>query len=299
MSLDLTKLIGVQRRQGKITAMCPICQENSRSHLVIFPDGKFSCIKDTSADHRSAIWALAGDGSPGEAPNDEVLPKVEVERTWPPEVLDRLVQDHTYWTKRGISEDVLVSLRGGVATIGQLAARYVLPIFNENEEIIGFTGRSLVNATPRHKHLGKVSSWIWGGLEEIRETRQAVLVEGVGCRLALATHGVPQSLCLFGVNLSEAVLGALIAANPQDIVIATNLDVKHSVGQQAAGKIKRTLDRFFDEGIVRIGLPLAKDFADMSPDQHAEWRRTVLLQEPAISAEISLDTNPKTETLSP
>jgi DNA primase len=230
-------------------------------------------------------------------PNEEAMPTVEVERTWPPEVLDRLVQDNTYWVKRGISEDVLVSLRGGVATTGQLAARYVFAISNENDDIIGFTGRSLINAKPSHKHIGKVSTWIWGGLEEIRETRQAVLVEGVGCRLALATHGVPQSLCLFGVNLSEAVLGALIAAAPQDIIIATNLDVKHSVGQQAAGKIKRTLDRFFDEGIARIGLPLTKDFADMSPEQHTEWKRTVLLQEPAICSEIALDTNPKTETL--
>lgn len=293
MSLDLSKLVNLRRNGSGWVAQCPACaavgnDTKGKNHLGILSDGRFNCIVDNSSDHRSFIFSLVGIGENGQLSSFQpVEPPVEIERTWPVSLLDRLIKDYSYWVKRGVSEEVLVPLRGGVAVDGQMRARFVFPIFNGRDEIIGFTGRSLGNVEPRWRHLGKVSKWVWGDLDEIESTGQAILVEGAGCRLALATHGVPQALPLWGLNISDAVIGALISANPRDIIIATNNE-ESGRGQIAAIKIKRVLDKFFDPGVVRIELPLAKDFLDMSPQQMAEWKEDVLSNKPERA--FSLDT---------
>jgi hypothetical protein len=287
MPLDLSKLQGVKRAQnGAITARCPACAEDGRDHtgdhLVVYPDGRYGCLTCPGAegeDHRKRIWALAGDGSPDGAASgyvcQNVTPQIEIERTWPASVLDRLVKDHSYWVNRGVKESVIVAMRGGVATEFQMKGRYVFPIFNQNGEIIGFAGRALdPKQELRWKHLGKVSTWVWANLEEIAAQEEAFLVEGAGCRLALESRDITTSIPLWGVNLSPAVLAALIAANPKRIHVCTNNDQKHDVGQRAAAKIKATLDKFFDEGVTTVDLPPAKDFLDkaMTEEKWAEWR---------------------------
>ncbi|MEI6819323.1 MAG: hypothetical protein WCL19_06945 [Verrucomicrobiota bacterium] len=74
MSLDISKLELVRIKHGRGTSMkkvaqCPACAEEGGDsqgiHLVIFPDGKFSCIKYPGASgkkHRQRIHELAGDG---------------------------------------------------------------------------------------------------------------------------------------------------------------------------------------------------------------------------------------------
>lgn len=310
MSLDLSKLVNLRRNGSGWTAQCPVCAAAGRdgtnkNHLSILSDGRYNCVVDAS--HRSGIHALVGIGGTGGTGEYSSPPQeqVTVDRTWPASVLDRLVKEHSYWVKRGVKEEILGPLRGGVAVDGQLKGRYVFPIFGDRDEIIGFTGRSLGNIQPRWKHVSKVSRWIWGGLDEIHETGQAVLVEGAGCRLALASHDVPQSLVLWGVNMSEAVLGALIAANPHDIIIATNNEAS-GIGQSAAVKIRSTLNRFFDEGVVRIGLPLKKDFLEMDKTLMDAWKESVLLkgvpaQEPDLRTpfEKGLDSTEISEIIHP
>lgn len=68
MSLDITKLENVSEKfDGKITARCPACAKDGGDkkgeHLVIFPDGKFGCVKyEKDAEHRKVIKMLAGNG---------------------------------------------------------------------------------------------------------------------------------------------------------------------------------------------------------------------------------------------
>ena len=61
-SLDLDRLEKVRHLPGKITARCPACAEEEHdrtgNHLVIFDDGKFSCIADEG--HRRRVWKLVG-----------------------------------------------------------------------------------------------------------------------------------------------------------------------------------------------------------------------------------------------
>lgn len=306
MSLDLSKLVNLRRNGSSWTAQCPVCAANGRdtkgrNHLGILSDGRFNCIVDNSQTHRSAIFNLVGVGQNGENPPIFVAaePPVALDKTWPASVLERLVKDPSYWVKRGVKAEVLEPLKGGVAVDGQMKARYVFPIFDANGVIVGFTGRSLGNIQPRWKHIGRVSSWVWGGLDAIQETGQAILVEGAGCRLALDSYDIPQSLVLWGVNLSEALLAKLIELNPHDIVIATNNEVS-GIGLAAAERIKKTLDKFFDDGVVRIGLPSKKDFLEMSENEINNWRETTLerkMPDNRTEFEIGLDSTDISEII--
>ncbi len=288
MSLDASKLVGATRLAGKTVAQCPVCAEHgadqSRNHLVIFDTGKFGCVIDSSPEHTRAIWHLVGVGGTGDAPIDTAPPPepemVEPPRVWEADLLPRLVKDHSYWASRGISEETVAPFGGGVATNATFKDRYVFPQFNEDGEIIGFSGRCLRKMTDaerkqfkrqKWKHLSPSSRFIWGGLAAVEDYRRAILVESIGDSLALAEHGVPESLCLFGTNLSEALLAHLISVNPLSIVISTNLDEPKLMsgrmvrpGQAAAIRIKRTLDAFFDEGVAVIVHPPAplKDWGE-------------------------------------
>lgn len=291
MSLDLSKLIGIQRGNGKTTAQCPVCQEKSHSHLVIFPDGKFGCVVDQSAEHRREIWAFVGDNSLAE-PFFEDNPVIEVEKTWPLDLLDGLVKDYSYWECRGISAETVEPFRGGIATRFQMADRWVFPIFDE-DRIIGFSGRALKPyMTRKWKHLGPSSRFIWGGLDEIVD--RVILVESIGDSLILREHGFPANLCLFGTTMSQSVLGWLIAHNPKRIRISTNRDTEKIIngksvfpGQQAAARIQTVLLKFFDEDVVSIIHP---------PEGVKDWGQATKEQIQRAFA-ISLDTADKEDTV--
>jgi hypothetical protein len=288
MPLNLDKIEGLKKVGSNWVGRCPKCFEqgsdiNGKNHLFIAADGRYGCAVDRSPEHSREIWRLAGEGSsglPDFTPRQD--PPPDIERIWPKSLLDKLIKDHSYWVKRGIPESVIASFQGGIATEGQMKNRYVFPIFNEDGEIHGFSGRCVMTMTeaerkqfkrPKYKHLGAVDKWVCADTEEIRSTRRAILVEGIGCSLALATRGHTQALILFGINMSEAVLGKLIELDPTDIVIALNNDRKtHAAGQKAAAKVKEVLSNFFLPEVARVILPPAKDFLDIeNEEQWVEW----------------------------
>lgn len=289
MPLDLNKLQNVHVTSDGWVSACPLCRQNGAdskgNHLRIWKNGAFSCVvAPGDKTHNHGIILLAGDGAvDGEVyVQDDSVPQIELPRTWDSSVLARLIQEHTYWVNRGVKEEVLVKLRGGVATEGIMKGRYVFPIFDQRDDskIIGFTGRAISDKqNPRWKHFGKVGTWVWGDMDEIAAQRRAVLVEGAGCRLALESRDIHIGLPLWGVNISAAVLGALIAANPERIDISLNNDVKHDVGQRAAAKVKATLDKFFSPQVARITLPPAKDLLDenMTEERWAEYLENLAL----------------------
>lgn len=308
MPLDLARLVNVQRHGADMKAQCPACAEGGadlvgRDHLKVYADGRYGCAVNRTGEHYSRIYALAGVNSTGEAayqpPPEEPL---ELPATWPLSILDRLIKDPSYWEGRGISAATLEPFRGGVATAGQLANRYVFPVFNDRDEIIGFDGRWVLKTPPppppgktkgkTWKILGESRSFLWGGLDDINE--RVVLVESIGDSLKLREHGVPETVCLFGTHMSETILGFLVGRNPRQIIISTNLDDEKAMGgrvgrpgQEAAARIAKTLSTFFDEGVVSIMHPTegVKDWGVASREQ--------------IRVAFGLDTDTKTEILSP
>jgi hypothetical protein len=279
MPLELAKLQNVKTDADGWTCACPACRsinggDASGNHLKIWKStGRWSCIiAPSDKAHNQAIWALAGDG----ASNSDLswitaepeLPPVEIDRTWPVTALNRLVKDHSYWAGRGVDEETVSFFQGGIAVDGQMANRYVIPIFNSDKSsIIGFTGRAMKKEmTVPWKHIGKTSKWVWGGLDEVEAEDRAILVESPGDLLSLRQAGFKEAICLFGINLSQCVLAHLIAANPATIIISTNNDIKHSVGQNAAEKIKNILDKFYSPERIVVKLPKVdgcKDWNDV------------------------------------
>ncbi len=103
-----------------------------------------------------------------------------------------------------------------------------------------------------------------------------MLVESIGDGLKLIEHKVRGPRCLFGVNLSEELLGHLIAVNPACIIVSTNRDIEKMnggrvkrAGQEAAERIKRTLDKFFRPDTVKIIHPPegVKDWGEATKEQ--------------------------------
>ncbi len=284
-NIDITKLENVKFQGDSIISACPACRtyfsrDKQGNHFSLLKNGKFSCVVFPGDKiHNKQILELVGTGDSSVSEGTiEYEEKIEVERTYDVSSLNRLVKNYEYWEKRGISASAIEEFRGGIATEGQMKNRWVFPIFNQNEEIIGFAGRDLTNQSPiRWKNLGKVSKWIFGDLDSIESESKVILVEGIGCVLALRQAGIDYGLSLFGVNISQTVLGKLISMNIKNIVIATNNDEKHSVGQAAALKIKNKLDKLFNDDISIIHLPIKKDFLDMSKEEILLWCRDIRL----------------------
>ena len=264
MSLDLSKLEKVVAGSDGWKAACPVCRKDGRdstgNHLHVWRSGKYSCAVLPGDDaHNKAIYALAGLNGSGEYDGSEYVEpeeKVELPQIWPKETLAGLIRDDTYWNNRGISSETLAPFQGGVATRYQMKGRFVFPMFNDKDEIIGFTGRALDNGVkPKWRHIGKKSQWVWGGLDEIESSRRAILVESPGDLLRCSEAGVKDVLCMFGVSLSETLIAKLVALNPLRIIISTNRDVEHAVGQVAATRAKSMLDRLFNPDSVEIMHP--------------------------------------------
>lgn len=183
-------------------------------------------------------------------------PKLELTKKYDSLLLNKLIPKHEYFIKRGISEKILLEFRAGLALTGKLRNRYIFPIFNKKEEIIGFSGRAIdQNNALRWFHMGSKKNWVYPAFlshKTILEKREVILVEGIGDVLSLFECEIRNCLCLFGIMISAAIIKYLIAVNPKKIIIAVNNDI---AGQEAAEKIKSKLMQFFDEKNIEIRLP--------------------------------------------
>jgi DNA primase len=211
-----------------------------------------------------------------------------VEKVYPEDMLTKLVPDYRYWVGRGISEDVLRRLEGGMAPTDErskLSGRFILPIRDDKRRIIGWTGRLVSDASfgPKHKHLVKSSKAVYPihiAAEPIRTSRKVVLTEGVGDLMTLHTHGMLNVLVLLGLNLNARMLGFLASVNATHIVLSTNNDSVgakgHDVGNKAADKLRAKLIPFFGEERVVIRLPqTGKDWGEASVDEVKAFKAEV------------------------
>jgi hypothetical protein len=75
--------------------------------------------------------------------------------------LEKMMPHHDYWIERGVSEDTLALFEGGVVYEGKMKNRYVFPIYDYKKNLVGVSGRDLVNdpnsKRPKWKHIGDKS----------------------------------------------------------------------------------------------------------------------------------------------
>jgi hypothetical protein len=204
-------------------------------------------------------------------------PKLKTRRSFNKSTLESLVKDHSYWENRGIGADTMELFSGGIMPEGRMKNRYVFPIFNSEETLIGFTGRYLYanEKVPKWKHLGDKSQWIYPlqiNHDIIKEQKEIILIESVGDMLSLWEAGIKNSMVIFGLDVSVPQLNALIRRDPNKIIISLNNDEQNnSAGNLASEKLERKLLKYFDRNQVAIHLPTANDFGEMSPKQIKEW----------------------------
>lgn len=201
-------------------------------------------------------------------------------------LLLKLAKNDDYWNNRGISSSTLAPFCGGLASTGKMYNRYTFPIFDNKDNIIGFSGRDVapfsLEGRPKWKHIGDKKEWVYPlkvNLQDIRIRKKVILVESIGDMLALRENGISNSVVTFGLNISAKIIYSLIALNPDKIIVAFNNDSDNNgAGNEAAVVAKNKLLNYFDKSQVSINLPLgAKDFGDLNlfdKSKILEWYET-------------------------
>jgi hypothetical protein len=194
-------------------------------------------------------------------------------------LLFKLQKNHEYWENRKISKHIIELFEGGTIFNGKMAYRYVFPIYDENQDLIGFSGRMLNDKPefPKWKHCGAKSNWLYPlklNADIITEYKEVILVESIGDMLSLWENGIKNVLVTFGIEVSKKIIEFLLRINIKHIVVAFNNDEDNEfVGNEAAVDAKKKLMSYFDEDQITIAIPDQKDFGVMNSEQINLWKQ--------------------------
>lgn len=293
MSLDTSGLVNVRPNAEGWDCQCPICARaglglRAKNQLRIFKTGAFHCVLDSTPDHNRAVRAILRGYSDEQAEVIYVEPKLTVDAVYPESTLVKLVPDYDYWVGRGMKESALKALENGVAPADEkskLSGRSIFPLRNPDRTIVGFSGRLLEDRynAPKWKHLARIKTlvypWHVSGAA-IKETKACMLVESIGDLLACQSYGIVPVLCIFGLNLSAAIISTLLEHDVRRVIISLNRDDDPNKGQAAAAKISDKLVNFFPE--VSIKLP---------PAPHKDWGDAAQAKDEAAFARFKEENN--------
>lgn len=212
-----------------------------------------------------------------------VSPQLSLPRTFDKNLLIKLLKNHDYWLGRGISRFTIEIFEGGISENGKMANRYVFPIFDQKNNLVGFDGRYLepnsFETVPKWKIIGDKSHWVYPlryNKDILLQSRSVILVESIGDMLALWDAGIKNTLVTFGVQLSAQLVTFLIQYDFDEIIIAFNNDSENNnVGNQASTKALRKLSNYFDANQLKIRLPAKKDFNEMSLEERKLWMKNL------------------------
>jgi 5S rRNA maturation endonuclease (ribonuclease M5) len=207
-------------------------------------------------------------------------PLIKSAKSFDINILDRLENRHDYWINRNITQETISQFKGGVAHAGKMKNRYVFPIFNLKNNIIGFSGRDVTNISKiKWKHLGEKSDFLYPlflNHSILQEQREIILVESVGDMLSLWQSGIKNVLVTFGTSLSLPILNHMLKLDIKKIYISLNNDSnKNMAGNIGADKIHFRLKRYFDQRQIKIALPIKKDFGEMTNEEILQWKKAL------------------------
>lgn len=212
-------------------------------------------------------------------PKTNEKPQITMPKIFPKECLQDLMPIHDYWVQQGIKPETLSSFSSGISHAGRMKGRYVFPIFDANENIIGFVGRDILNdpTRPKYKIVGPKNEFIWPLMftQHLSIVKKfVILVESPHCILRLWDINVHNTLCLFGIELSVPQVNTLLRLDPEYIIISTNNEPGNkNIGNTAAIKIAQKLVKYFDKNQIKIVLPFKKDFGEQTREENMEWFR--------------------------
>ncbi len=203
-----------------------------------------------------------------------------VDEIYNEEELEKLLPHYDFYNQRGISSDLLKKLKGGLSTQGQMYQRFVFPVYNEYQHIVGFAGRDMANkeGRPKWKHIGKKTKWIYplyhpSFFEEKWQNKDIILVESIGDFLSISENSKEKCLVTFGLDVSPSLMNSLISINPKTICLSLNNDStsKENRGLNASIKNYLKLLSYFDPSKIKICLPVKNDFGDMDKNDYECW----------------------------
>lgn len=224
----------------------------------------------------------------------KIKKQLEMPRIYEKDCLTRLAPNYFFYTRKNISPATMKKYQAGFAMSGQMYNRTVFPIFDESEDLIGFSGRATnwteESTFAKWKHIGKKQGWIYPfylpNLPECREKidllGEITVVESIGDSLALTEHGCENHLVNFGLGCSAEMLAFLLEKNPKKIIISTNNDsTKEDTkdgnrGKIAAIKTMAKLSSVFSLDRLAIRLPILNDVSEMheSGIDVLKWNRS-------------------------
>lgn len=208
-------------------------------------------------------------------------PVINAQKIFDREMLFKLKKDHSYWANRGIPEDIVAQFEGGIASSGKMAGRYVFPIFNKFDQIVGFSGRDILERSevPKWKHIGNKSSWCFPAkltLKSIKDKKEVFIVESIGDALALYNAQIDNFIVSFGLEISTAIINFLLKVDVNKIRICFNDDSdKNFAGNEASEKAYNKLIKFFDRNQIAINLPSKNDFGEMTTEEIIQWKKKI------------------------
>ncbi len=173
-----------------------------------------------------------------------------------PELLNYLQPDYSYPLSRGISEETLKLFKCGFVgqVRGKLRNRFVFVIYNSKNEIVGFDGRALDdNNKIKWQKAGTKSDWVYPAYindKHITNSKCVILVESIFDLLSLFECGIFNVICIFGTEMSLAVLNYLLRRNVEKIVISLNNELEsanNGAGNRGSKKCYGRLLRYYDQ----------------------------------------------------
>ena len=211
--------------------------------------------------------------------------RLTMEKVYEESLLEDLFPHYSFYKQKGISDNVLKFLKGGLATKGHMYQRFVFPIYNEHGQIHGFSGRDMSNRenVPKWKHLGRKTKWVYPYYIEgskgfpvqdaIEKERSVIIVESIGDLLNLFEHGFYNVLVSFGLDISPKLLCHLVSLDVDRIIISFNNDSNKSTNRGARASVKNYLKllNHFDFDQLSICLPTKNDFGEMNEDDFESW----------------------------
>ena len=134
-------------------------------------------------------------------------PEIKQVKCYSSEVLDKLVKDHSFWKNRNISEETMNLFGGGILTEGRMKGRYVFPILNKEQKLIGVAGRDILNRSekmcPKWKLVGDKINWRYPlqvNSKILSESKEVIIVESIGDMLSLWEAGIKNVIVTFGLT---------------------------------------------------------------------------------------------------
>ncbi|MBK27182.1 MAG: hypothetical protein CME70_24475 [Halobacteriovorax sp.] len=211
------------------------------------------------------------------------------EKIFPESCLDGLSKDYSIYNEKGISNKTLINFQCGLISKGDMADRFVFPIFNKSGKIHGLSGRDITGRKKaKWKHLGSKTKWCYPYYtnprsdffptqEAINRANSVILVESIGDMLSLHERGYKNVLVTFGLSISPSLICLLSSLNIDRIIISLNNDSKSGENRGHDASIVNffRLLYYFDYENITICLPCnnKNDFGEMDSTDFSDWAK--------------------------